>query len=65
MFISGKVTTNLDEYRSEKWPSVFVEIPRIGSYIKSSSGKLLKVVRITHCIESPVRIPYIEIEVNN
>jgi len=67
MAITGEVRTNLDDYRREVWPDVFVEVPRIGACIKSGSGKILKVVRITHCVERDEidnPYPYIEIEVN-
>jgi len=71
MAITGEVRTNLDNYRREVWPDVFVEVPRIGACIKSGSGKILKVVRITHCIkideneiDNPYPCPYVEIEVN-
>ena len=67
MYISGKVTTYLDEYINEKWPSVFAEVPKEGSFIESFSGIILKVVRITHSHQSSAlnaQIPYIEIEVS-
>jgi hypothetical protein len=67
MFVSGKVTTNLDEYMNEKWPSVFAEVPKIGSGIESLSGIVLKVVGIIHSHQLTAlnaQIPYIEIEVN-
>jgi len=67
MTIIGKVFTNLDNYIKEIWPDLFVEVPKIGSRIKSDSGKILKVVGITHCIETSILgspYPYIEIEVN-
>lgn len=67
MYISGKVTTNLDEYKNEKWPSVFAEVPEKGSGIKSSSGIILIVVFVVHSYQLSAlnaQIPYIEIEVN-
>ena len=71
MTIIGKVFTNLDNYIKEIWPDLFVEVPKIGSRIKSDSGKILKVVGITHCIkideneiDNPYPCPYVEIEVN-
>ena len=66
MLIHGKVITNLDAYKNETWPPVFVEVPKIEkSYIRSKSGVVLKVVRITHCVFTVGNDPYIEIEVGN
>jgi len=68
MPIIGKVYTNLDNYAKAIWPNTFIEIPKVGSSIESKSGKRLKVVSITHCVETETRkdpYPYIKIEVNN
>ena len=68
MFISGKVTTNLDEYINEEWPSIFAEVPKEGSSIESFSGIILKVIGITHSHQLTalnVQVPYIKIEVSN
>ena len=62
-FITGKVTTNVDNLKKEKWPTQFVEVPKIDSYIESESKKKLKVVSITHCYPIlKTDNPYIEIE---
>lgn len=47
MTITGKVVTNLDKFKNEKWPNKFAEVPKIGSYVKSESGEILKVAKIT------------------
>lgn len=73
--ISARCFTNLDEYRREKWPSKFVAIPRIGDRIEAKSGKVLKVVSITHKMDEQkametsrgatyVSVPYIKIELH-
>jgi hypothetical protein len=46
--IDGYCRTNLDNYQMEVWPEIFVAVPRVGECIESKSGKVLKVVRITH-----------------
>ena len=48
--INGYCRTNLDDYDREVWPEVFVSVPRVGECVQSQSGKILKVVRVTHCI---------------
>ena len=67
MIVKGKVYTALDDYQRETWPTVFAEVPKIGSYLKSKSGKILKVVRITHSIHNWTYNddPLIEIELHN
>jgi len=66
MSITGKVVTNLDKFQGEVWPPVFVDVPKIGSYIQSESGKILEVFSIKHCVVilgiNEIE-PYIEIEV--
>lgn len=66
MYISGEVMTYLDKYKNEKWPSVFAEVPKEGSFIESFSGIILKVVSITHSHRLTAlnaQVPYIKIEV--
>ena len=41
--------TNLDDYQKKRWPRNFIQLPRIGEFIKSHSGKTLKVKNIIHC----------------
>jgi hypothetical protein len=61
--IFGECFTNLDEYRREHWPEVFVAVPRVGEVVRSQSGKILKVVRVTHyMIEGKERNAWDEIE---
>ena len=55
--------TNIDDFRREYWPEKFIELPQMGQHIKSRSGKLLKVVGITHCSNfGEHNHPYIIIE---
>lgn len=60
--IKGTVFTNLDMYKNEKWPTEFIGEPKIGSYVKSQSGKRLKVISITHCQSPTSKSVFIEIE---
>jgi hypothetical protein len=39
--------TNLDDYKREDWPINFPVIPNIGDYVRSLSGKELKIIRKT------------------
>jgi len=48
--IRGYCHTNLDDYQREEWPKEFVALPRVGDCVRSSSGKILKICRITHRI---------------
>ena len=50
-YITAICKTNLDDFQKETWPKLFVEIPQIGHSIKGRSGKILKVVNITHANE--------------
>ena len=40
--------TNLDNYKREIWPNQMVARPVVGDYVKSRSGRKLRVVEITH-----------------
>ncbi len=42
--------TNLDDYKREQWPVEMVVRPIVGDRIESKSGKVLKIVSITHAI---------------
>ncbi len=46
--IKAHCHTNLDAYQRETWPNLFYAIPNIGDRIESKSGKILKVVSVTH-----------------
>jgi|WetSurSiteA1Bulk_404760.scaffolds.fasta_scaffold87985_2 hypothetical protein len=48
--IKGICHTNLDAYRREEWPNTFIIVPNRGDNVESSSGNILKIVSITHCI---------------
>jgi len=71
--IKGICRTNNDDGKREKWPLVFVAVPRIGDKIVGLSSSLkMRVLSITHKIKiekpeyppSHVEVggPYIEIE---
>jgi len=65
--IKGGCFTNLDGYLGEEWPRVFAAVPQKGDWIKSRSGRMLKVVSITHkvCIDDDNYAgPYIEVELH-
>ena len=72
--IEGYCRTNLDDYKKEEWPEIFVAVPRIGEYVKSKTGKILKVCGITYysILEKNVTtykselesLPRIEVELN-
>jgi len=59
--------TNLDKYSRSKWPSMTVSTPRLGDYVKDSSGNVLKIVRITHTLQTIDRttVHILEIELHN
>ena len=71
-FLRGKCNVSLDDYKREVWPTRFVEIPRKGDFVKSRSGKTLKVTYVTHTSQhTPIypdrynsEIPIIEIELH-
>jgi len=60
--IRGCCYTNLDEYKSEVWPSQFVSVPLVGARIESRSGKKLTVSSITHTLGVAGAIPLIKVE---
>ena len=66
--IKGHCRTNLDGYEREQWPERFVSVPRNGDRVQAKSGKILKVVGITHSMNDNFKDlvdnkdPYIEIE---
>ncbi len=63
--VKGSCKTNLDEYKREIWPVNFIEIPRLGDYVRSEAGRELKVVRITHFNCKFTDMPFISIELHN
>jgi hypothetical protein len=44
--------TNLDDYKTLKWPTQLSCRPQVGDYIESKCGKTLKIIRITHTQEN-------------
>jgi len=67
--------TNLDEYKREKWPDKFVALPRIGDRVQAESGRVLKIVSITHAMRKQttnegtnhcmfVMVPYLRVELH-
>jgi hypothetical protein len=68
--IRGRCRTNIDEYKCEEWPSVFVAVPRRGEWIRAKSGKVLTVVMVTHLADAGTRgaennSPSIEVELQS
>ena len=63
--IKGYCRTNLDDYKMDDWPEVFVEVPRIGEYVRAKEDmyKELKVVQITHTVNDDNE-PIIIVELN-
>jgi len=47
--IRGYCRTNIDEYKTEDWPTAFVEVPREGDMVRAESGRVLGVCQVTHC----------------
>lgn len=71
--IEAVCRTNLDDYGIEQWPTAFVAVPGPGDYVRAKSGKILKVVMVTHSMnwihDSPFesktkKTPYIIVELN-
>lgn len=60
--IDGYCRTNLDAYQREEWPTAFVALPREGDWVRAKSGKILRVVKVTH--EMHDREPRIEVELH-
>lgn len=60
--------TNLDDYKREEFPKLFVALPNKGDYVQAESGKTLKVVAITHCFRESATTfpaqPYIKVELH-
>jgi len=62
MKIRVNCRTNLDDYRTQVWPDYVLCTPEVGHYVKSGSGKVLKICRIIHCWNRSHDEPYIELE---
>jgi len=55
--------TNLDNYEREEWPKEMVCAPRSGDRVEARSGKVLKVVGVTHTMtHGGMREPYLRVE---
>ena len=48
--IDATCHTNIDEAKSEKWPTKFVALPREGDWVESANGKVLRVCKVTHAM---------------
>ena len=57
--IEGYCHTNIDDYKKEIWPRMFVAVPRLGERVAAESGMSLVVVGITHMSAAT---PYVRIE---
>lgn len=65
--INGYCRTNLDNYGNFYWPTIFVDVPRMGERVLSICGqRSLKVVGVTHKVKSQTDkyMPLIEVELN-
>jgi len=63
--ISTVCFTNIDSYLHEQWPTEMVAVPNLGDWVESESGKILKVVKITHTqYHRGISAPYIRIELH-
>lgn len=68
--IIGFCATNLDEYKKEQWPKVFVAVPRPGERVQAESGRSLKVAKVTHMskfmgeYDEHKEVPFIAIELH-
>jgi hypothetical protein len=54
------------ETKEDRWPEIFAALPRVGDWVKSSSGTRAKVVGVTHCtVNNPtvIGLPAIEVEI--
>ena len=65
--IRGCCRTNIDDFKRYEWPTEFVEVPQLGSWVRGKgSGSVgmptLKVVNVTHCVDNDG--PYVEIELH-
>lgn len=56
MKIKVRCFTNLNEYKSEKWPTEFQTVPQRGDWVQSLGGKILKIVNFTHTVEGYVLV---------
>jgi len=70
MDITVECRTNLDDYKNEKWPTLFNCPPKIGNKVRSECGKELKIYGLTHDLqqkfEGPIRVlsPILIVELN-
>lgn len=66
--IKGHCHTNLDDYKRDHWPDWFVSVPRMGDRVQAESGKILKVVGITHMMVKEGLdykvVPCVKVELN-
>ncbi len=63
--IAVRCKTNLDAYLHEVWPMVFPCKPAVGEYVRSKSGKSLKIHTITYTAPYLHDEPVLEIELHN
>lgn len=62
MTIPGHCTTNLDEYKRERWPRRFAVVPSKGDRVESDARRSLCVHGITHAERDGA--PYIIVELH-
>lgn len=54
--------TNLDDYQKEYWPDFMSCRPQLGDWVRSRSGRELKIVKITHATNKTTEQPMLLIE---
>ena len=48
------------------WPSRFIAVPRQGEFVRSSTGRTLKIQQVTYVLsKSPPHAPIIEVQLGN
>jgi len=57
-------STNLDDYKIEKWPNKMCCRPNEGDIVRAKSGKILRIDRITHAMQHSTGTPILEIELH-
>jgi len=61
--INGYCVTNLDGFKDENWPTKFSCKPGAGDCVEAASGKMLRVVSVTHRIR-PNGDPALRVELH-
>lgn len=69
--IKVRCRTNIDKFKGEQWPQIFICRPLRGDAVESASGAILHIVGITHAVGKVNMIdsdlsgqPYLKIELH-